>query len=66
MYDDLKPLLDTKLAEIRSAGLFKQERLIAGAQGARVTLKDGRTVINLCANNNLGLSDDPRVKAAAA
>lgn len=66
MYDDLKPLLDAKLADIRGAGLFKQERLIAGAQGARVTLKDGRTVINLCANNYLGLADDPRVKAAAA
>jgi glycine C-acetyltransferase len=66
MYDDLKPLLDTKLADIRAAGLFKQERLIAGAQGARVTLKDGRTVINLCANNYLGLADDPRVKMAAA
>lgn len=66
MYDDLKPLLDAKLADIRAAGLFKQERLIAGAQGARVTLKDGRAVINLCANNYLGLADDPRVKAAAA
>jgi glycine C-acetyltransferase len=66
MFDDLKPLLDAKLADIRGAGLFKQERLIAGAQGARVTLKDGRTVINLCANNYLGLADDPRVKAAAA
>ncbi len=66
MYDDLKPLLDAKLADIRNAGLFKQERLIAGAQGARVTLKDGRTVINLCANNYLGLAADPRVKAAAA
>jgi len=66
MYDDLRPLLDAKLADIRAAGLFKQERLIAGAQGARVTLKDGRTVINLCANNYLGLADDPRVKAAAA
>jgi glycine C-acetyltransferase len=66
MYDDLKPLLDAKLADIRAAGLFKQERLIAGAQGARVTLKDGRTVINLCANNYLGLADDPRVKMAAA
>jgi len=66
MYDDLKPLLETKLADIRAAGLFKQERLIAGAQGARVTLKDGRTVINLCANNYLGLADDARVKAAAA
>ena len=66
MYDDLKPLLETKLADIRAAGLFKQERLIAGAQGARVTLKDGRTVINLCANNYLGLADDARVKAATA
>ena len=66
MYDDLKPLLETKLADIRASGLFKQERLIAGAQGARVTLKDGRTVINLCANNYLGLADDTRVKAAAA
>lgn len=66
MYDDLKPLLEAKLADIRAAGLFKQERLIAGAQGARVTLKDGRTVINLCANNYLGLADDPRVKMAAA
>ena len=66
MYDDLKPLLEAKLADIRGAGLFKQERLIAGAQGARVTLKDGRSVINLCANNYLGLADDPRVKAAAA
>jgi len=65
MYDDLKPLLEAKLADIRAAGLFKQERLIAGAQGARVTLKDGRTVINLCANNYLGLADDARVKAAA-
>jgi glycine C-acetyltransferase len=66
MYDDLKPLLDAKLGDIRAAGLFKQERLIAGAQGAHVTLKDGRTVINLCANNYLGLADDPRVKMAAA
>ena len=65
MDDDLKPLLNAKLADIRSAGLYKQERLIAGAQGARVTLKDGRTVINLCANNYLGLAADPRVKAAA-
>jgi glycine C-acetyltransferase len=66
MYDDLKPLLDAKLADIRGAGLFKQERLLAGAQGARVTLRDGRAVLNLCANNYLGLADDPRVKAAAA
>lgn len=65
MYDDLKPLLEAKLTDIRAAGLFKQERLLAGAQGTRVTLKDGRTVINLCANNYLGLAADPRVVAAA-
>ena len=57
---------NAKLAEIRAAGLFKTERLIAGAQGARVTLNDGRTVINMCANNYLGLADHPEVKAAAA
>ena len=61
-----KEIYDSRLAEIRAAGLYKQERLIAGAQGARVTLKDGRTVINMCANNYLGLADHPDVKASAA
>ena len=61
-----KEIYDARLAEIRAAGLYKSERLIAGAQGARVTLKDGRTVINMCANNYLGLADNPAVKAAAA
>ena len=59
-------LYTTRLDEIRAAGLYKQERYIAGAQGARVTLKDGRTVINMCANNYLGLADHPEIKAAAA
>jgi glycine C-acetyltransferase len=62
----VKEIYDARLAEIRAAGLYKSERLIAGAQGARVTLKDGRTVINMCANNYLGLADNPEVKAAAA
>ena len=57
---------DSRLAEIRNAGLYKSERLIAGAQGNRVVLNDGRTVINMCANNYLGLADHPEVKAAAA
>ncbi|MDR2982537.1 MAG: glycine C-acetyltransferase [Puniceicoccales bacterium] len=57
---------NTRLDGIREAGLFKQEHFIAGAQGNRVILKDGRTVINMCANNYLGLADHPEVKAAAA
>ncbi|WP_298234848.1 glycine C-acetyltransferase [uncultured Azohydromonas sp.] len=54
-----------ELQGLRTAGLFKQERVIAGAQGPRVVLADGREVINLCANNYLGLSAHPRVVQAA-
>lgn len=55
----------TELDAIREAGLFKQERVIASPQGARVRTIDGREVINLCANNYLGLSSHPRVIDAA-
>ncbi|WP_028997500.1 glycine C-acetyltransferase [Azohydromonas australica] len=54
-----------ELQGLRTAGLFKQERVIAGAQGPRVVLADGREVLNLCANNYLGLSAHPRVVQAA-
>ncbi len=54
-----------ELQGLRTAGLFKQERVIAGAQGPRVVLADGREVVNLCANNYLGLSAHPRVVQAA-
>ncbi|CAG9167746.1 glycine C-acetyltransferase [Cupriavidus pampae] len=54
-----------ELDAIRSAGLFKSERIIATPQGAVVRTTDQREVINLCANNYLGLSSDPRVLAAA-
>jgi glycine C-acetyltransferase len=57
--------LRSTLAEIDAAGLFKRERLIDSPQQSTVRLKDGRTVINLCANNYLGLADDPAVVAAA-
>src|ERR1700675_2410607 len=56
--------LVTLLDEIRSAGLEKQERLLMGPQGANVTVLD-REVLNLCANNYLGLADDPAIVAAA-
>jgi len=60
--------LKATLAEIEADGLTKRERLIAGPQGGRITIegKDGpRSVINLCANNYLGLADHPDVIAAA-
>ena len=57
--------LQTTLGEITAAGLYKRERLIDSAQNATVRLKDGRSVINLCANNYLGLADHPAVVAAA-
>jgi glycine C-acetyltransferase len=52
------------LAGIEADGLFKRERLITGPQGAHVAMA-GRQMLNLCANNYLGLADDPRLIAAA-
>ncbi len=57
--------LETTLDEIKSAGLYKTERLINSPQNSTVKLQDGREVINMCANNYLGLADHPRVVAAA-
>ncbi len=56
--------LTATLAQIEADGLMKRERLIEGPQGARVTI-GGRKMLNLCANNYLGLADDPRLIAAA-
>ena len=55
----------SQLQELRDAGLFKGERVIATPQGAVVRTTDGREVINLCANNYLGLSAHPAVIEAA-
>lgn len=56
MYGKIREHLQKELAAIREAGLYKDERIIAGRQGARVRLTDGAEVINLCANNYLGLA----------
>ena len=57
--------LRKELAEIREAGLFKGERVLEGAQGARVDVKGREGVLNLCANNYLGLANHPGVVEAA-
>jgi glycine C-acetyltransferase len=54
-----------ELDSIRAAGLYKRERIIATPQGATIRTADGREVINLCANNYLGLSSHPKVIEAA-
>jgi glycine C-acetyltransferase len=59
--EDLRSTLD----EIREAGLFKVERVITSPQGADITVKDDKEVINFCANNYLGLSSHPSVVEAA-
>ena len=58
--------IETTLDEIRDAGLFKSERLIESSQSAHIKLSDGRSVINFCANNYLGLANHPRVIEAAS
>jgi len=57
--------LQSTLAEIRAAGLYKAERAIASPQGSLLRVRDGQEVINLCANNYLGLADHPAIVAAA-
>jgi glycine C-acetyltransferase len=65
MFETAKGQIETQLAEIRGAGLYKSERVLAGPQNARVELPGGKSVLNMCANNYLGLADHPAVIAAA-
>ena len=67
MYDQIKESLEADLEEIRESGLWKSERTIASPQAARIRLaENGQEVINMCANNYLGLSDNSEISAAAA
>jgi glycine C-acetyltransferase len=57
--------ITSTLEEIKAQGLYKTERIITGPQNAEIPIADGRRVINLCANNYLGLADHPALIAAA-
>jgi len=64
MYGKFKQHLEKTIDDIRGAGLFKSERVIDSPQDARIDV-GGREVLNMCANNYLGLSDDPAIVEAA-
>src|SRR6202163_4842531 len=64
MFESMRSHLVNQLEEIRNAGLEKHERVMRGPQGSVVTVQD-REVLNLCANNYLGLADHPDIVAAA-
>ena len=65
MYGRFQKYLQDELKAIEEAGLYKHERNICSPQGAEITLEDGSKALNFCANNYLGLSDNPRLIAAA-
>ncbi len=64
MFGPFQDHLRQQLSDIRSAGLYKNERVITTPQTAHIRVADGREVLNMCANNYLGLADDPAVVAA--
>ncbi|MEL7247006.1 MAG: glycine C-acetyltransferase [Bacteroidota bacterium] len=65
MYTDFQQHLKDELVAITEAGLYKNERIIVSPQGAEVTLDSGQTVLNFCANNYLGLSNNPQLVESA-
>jgi glycine C-acetyltransferase len=65
MYGNVKEYLTGKLADIEQAGLYKRERLIDSAQQPEIRVSSGKSVLNLCANNYLGLANHPVIVEAA-
>ena len=65
MFDTIRNEIKSELEGLREAGLYKEERIIRTPQAAEIQTTDGKEVINFCANNYLGLSDDSNVVAAA-
>ena len=65
MYNNFKEFLTKELADIEAAGLYKKERIITTPQRADIRVNAGEEVLNFCANNYLGLSDNKRLIEAA-
>lgn len=65
MYSDYKNFLDKEIADIKAAGLYKGERIIVSPQGAEIKLENGKTALNFCANNYLGLANNKELINAA-
>ena len=65
MIDTIKTHLKTQLKEIEESGLYKRERIIISPQQARINVQTGETVLNMCANNYLGLANHPAIVEAA-
>src|ERR1700730_6848161 len=65
MFEAVKSQFESQLREIGDAGLYKSERILVGPQNARIDLSTEKAVLNLCANNYLGLADHPEVVRAA-
>lgn len=65
MYGKFQQHLATQLSEVEAAGLTKRERVISSPQDARISVGDGQRVLNMCANNYLGLAEHPTVREAA-
>jgi glycine C-acetyltransferase len=66
MLDELRADLSSRLEDMRQTGVYKPERILSSPQSTHVRDDHGREILNLCANNYLGLADDPRVVAAAS
>jgi glycine C-acetyltransferase len=65
MYGKVQVYLQSKIVEIEKAGLYKRERIIAGPQQPNVSVAGGTSVLNLCANNYLGLANHPAIVESA-
>lgn len=65
MFASMKDFLQKEIESIRNRGLYKAERIITSPQNAQIRVKDGKKVLNLCANNYLGLASHPEIIAAA-
>ena len=65
MYQNFQTYLQDELSKIEDAGLYKKERIIVSPQGSEIILENGKKLLNFCANNYLGLANNPKLIEAA-